>query len=163
LHGVETVDFNALGGTDAVTVHDMTGTDVKQVNVDLAGTPAGNTGDNSKDVIVIEGTSGDDAITLSMQNGALVVNGLAAQIVIDHFDPTDEIHILGLGGNDVITATGVTVDGPSLFLDGGEGDDVLIGGDGNDVLSGGAGDDVLNGGPGLDTLDGGPGNNVLIQ
>ena len=37
--GVETVDFNALGGADLVTVHDLTGTDVTDVNVDLAGSP----------------------------------------------------------------------------------------------------------------------------
>ena len=28
--GVETVDFNALGGADTVTVNDLTGTDVTQ-------------------------------------------------------------------------------------------------------------------------------------
>ena len=35
--GVETVDFNALGGADLVTVNDLSGTDVSNVNVDLAG------------------------------------------------------------------------------------------------------------------------------
>ena len=40
-HGVEQVDFNALGGADTVTVNDLTGTDVKNVNVDLAGTLGG--------------------------------------------------------------------------------------------------------------------------
>ena len=38
--GVETVDFNALGGADLVTVNDLTGTDVSDVNVDLAATSA---------------------------------------------------------------------------------------------------------------------------
>ena len=38
-NGVETVDFNALGGADIVTVDDLTGTDVNAVNVDLAGNP----------------------------------------------------------------------------------------------------------------------------
>ena len=33
---VETVDFNALGGPDSVTVNDLTGTDVTQTNLDLA-------------------------------------------------------------------------------------------------------------------------------
>ena len=36
LDGVERVDFNALGGADTVTVNDLTGTDVTQVNLDLA-------------------------------------------------------------------------------------------------------------------------------
>ena len=39
--GVERVDFNALGGADIVTVNDLTGTDVTDVNVDLASTLGG--------------------------------------------------------------------------------------------------------------------------
>ena len=39
-NGVETVDFNALGGADTITVNDLTGTDVRNVNVDLAATSA---------------------------------------------------------------------------------------------------------------------------
>src|SRR5215211_1421157 len=35
---VETVDFNALGGADDITVDDLTGTDVRHTNLDLAGT-----------------------------------------------------------------------------------------------------------------------------
>ena len=38
--GVEQVDFNALGGADVVTVHNLGGTDVKRVNVDES-SPAG--------------------------------------------------------------------------------------------------------------------------
>ena len=45
--GVERVDFNALGGADTVTVNDLTATDVEDVNVDLAGTLGGATGDGS--------------------------------------------------------------------------------------------------------------------
>ncbi|HZL90601.1 MAG TPA: calcium-binding protein, partial [Pirellulaceae bacterium] len=38
--GVENVDVNALGGADVITVNDLTGTDVTQLNLDLAN-PAG--------------------------------------------------------------------------------------------------------------------------
>ncbi len=37
LNNVETVDVNALGGADTITVNDLTGTAVKQVNLDLGG------------------------------------------------------------------------------------------------------------------------------
>ena len=37
LNGVEKIDFNALGGADTITVNDLSGTDVTQVDVDLAG------------------------------------------------------------------------------------------------------------------------------
>jgi Ca2+-binding RTX toxin-like protein len=162
-HGVETIDFNALGGADNVTVGDMTGTDVKQVTIDLAASIGGGTGDGVNDTITVHGTSGSDVIVVAIENGALVIYGLASKVVVEHFDFNDTIHIAGLGGDDVIEASGVGANGPKLILDGGDGADVLIGGAGNDTLLGGAGDDVLIGGPGPDVLDGGPGNNVVIQ
>jgi Ca2+-binding RTX toxin-like protein len=160
---VETFDFNALGGNDAITVNDMTGTAVKQVNLDLAGSPGGTVGDGLDDTVVINGTNGSDVITLSIENGALVINGLASKVVVDHFDFNDTVHINGLGGDDVIDASGLGTNGPKLVFDGGDGADILIGGGGNDTLLGGAGDDVLLGNGGQDILDGGTGNNVLIQ
>ncbi len=43
LNGVEQIQFAALGGADTITVNDLTGTDVKQVAIDLAaaGTTSG--------------------------------------------------------------------------------------------------------------------------
>ena len=164
LNGVEHIEFNALGGADNITINDLSGTDVSQVNVDLAGTLGGTAGDNQADTVVIDGTSGDDVITLSLRDdGALVVSGLSEEVVIEHFDPADIIHIEGLGGDDVIDATALGVGGPKLTLDGSDGDDILLGGAGDDTLLGGAGDDVLLGGAGNDVLDGGPGDNILIQ
>jgi Ca2+-binding RTX toxin-like protein len=160
---VETFDFNALGGADTVTINDLTGTDVKQVNVDLAASLGGTTGDAQDDTIIINGTAGDDAISLSIENGALVINGLSSKVTIENFDFNDTIRINGLGGDDVIDASATGPDGPKLIIDGGDDDDILIGGDGNDTILGGAGDDVLLGGPGQDVLDGGPGDNVVIK
>ena len=37
LNGVENIQFNALGGADTITVNDLTGTNVSQVNLDLGG------------------------------------------------------------------------------------------------------------------------------
>jgi Ca2+-binding RTX toxin-like protein len=134
------------------------------MNVDLAGTAGGTAGDTAVDTVQIDGTNGSDVITLSMRaDGALLVDGLASEVVIEHFDPTDEIHINGLGGDDVINAGGLGAGGPKLVFDGGDGADVLVGDAGDDTLLGGAGDDVLLGNAGFDTLDGGPGNNTLIQ
>jgi Ca2+-binding RTX toxin-like protein len=163
VNGVENIDFNARGGSDTISVHDLTGTDATKVNIDLGATPGVNGGDGANDSIIIEGTSGSDVIRLSLQNGALVVDGLPTQIVVDNFEVNDQIHVLGLGGDDVIDASALHGVSPSLFLDGGDGADLLLGGDGADTLLGGAGDDVLSGGPGQDALDGGPGNNTLIQ
>lgn len=162
--GVETIAFNARGGADKITVGDMTGTDVTQVKIDLGSVPGTPGGDGAVDNIVINGTAGDDVITLSLNsNGALVIDGLASQVVIENFDFNDTITINGLGGDDVIEASGVGPGGPHLVFDGGVGDDVLIGSAGSDTLLGGFGDDVLIGGGGIDVLDGGPGDNVVIQ
>nr|QFZ92503.1 calcium-binding protein [Synechococcus elongatus PCC 11802] len=48
------------------------------------------------------------------------------------------------------------------FLDGGEGNDLLIGSMGNDTLTGGTGNDVLNGGGGRDLITGGLGADQFV-
>ena len=164
MNGVETITFTARGGADTINVGDMSGTDVTRVNIDLAGAPGTPGGDGAADKIVVNGTGGDDVITLSLNSdGALVIDGLASQVVIENFDFNDTITINGLGGNDVILATDLNLGGAHLVLDGGAGDDVLLGSAGNDTLLGGLGDDVLIGGGGIDVLDGGPGDNIVIQ
>jgi Ca2+-binding RTX toxin-like protein len=162
LNGVERIQLNALGGADNITVNDLTGTDVQQVAIDLASPPGSTMGDGQVDTVVINATNGDDAITVTNNNGVVTVSGLAAEVTISGFEATDRIVINGLGGDDVIEASGLGT--AMLFTaNGGDGDDVLIGSAGNDILNGGAGDDVLIGGPGQDVLDGGPGNNIVIQ
>ncbi|HEV7479098.1 MAG TPA: calcium-binding protein, partial [Roseiarcus sp.] len=90
------------------------------------------------------------------------ISGLAETVTISGAEAAnDRLVINGLGGDDVIDASGLS--GIQLTADGGDGADVLIGSPGNDTLLGGAGDDVLIGGPGLDVLDGGSGGNVGIQ
>ena len=161
LNDVEHIEFNALGGADNIRVHDLTGTDVTEVTINLAATLGGTVGDGQADTIIINATNGDDVITVTNVNGVITVSGLGQDITITNFDANDRLVINGLGGDDVIDASGLS--GMLLTADGGDGDDVLIGSAGNDILIGGAGDDVLIGGPGLDVLDGGTGDNIVIQ
>jgi Ca2+-binding RTX toxin-like protein len=161
-NGVEQINFKALGGADKITVNDMSGTDVTEVNIDLAG--SNGLGDGAADTIIINATSGDDVVVVVGDQGGVSVLGLATQINITGFEADlDRIIINGLAGDDVIEASGLAAGSIQFTADGGAGDDVLIGGAGNDTLLGGAGDDVLLGGPGLDILDGGPGGNIIIQ
>ena len=91
LNDVETIDFNALGGADIITVNDMSGTDVQQVNIDLAGSLGGTAGDNAADTVIINGTNGDDVIQLFIdENGSLVITGLSSTIVIRHFEAAND-------------------------------------------------------------------------
>jgi Ca2+-binding RTX toxin-like protein len=162
--GVETVDFNALGGADKVTVNDLTGTDVKTVDADLAATLGGNAGDRQIDSVVVDATNGKDAVEAAGRGTAVAVTGVAATVIIKNTDPaTDALTINGRDGDDIIDAAQLAADSMVLTLDGGAGDDVLVGGNGNDTLFGRDGDDILVGGPGLDALDGGPGLNVVEQ
>lgn len=162
LNDIETVHFNALGGADNITVNDLTGTDVKQVAIDLGATAGSPTGDGAVDTITINGTAGDDVINITSSNGVVMVTGLASTVTITGFDATDKLVINGLGGDDVINASGLGT-AIQLTANGGDGNDILLGSAGNDTLSGGPGDDVLIGGAGQDVLDGGTGNNILIQ
>ena len=164
LNDVERIDFNALGGADSVTVHDLSGTDVVEVNVNLAGTLGGTSGDGAADTVSVHATSGDDVALIFGDATGVSVLGLAAQVNITGAEGAlDKLHIVAGDGDDVIEASGVAAGAIQLVLDGGDGDDVIIGGDGDDVLIGGEGDDVLIGGPGNDILDGGPGDNTVIQ
>ena len=48
LDNVETIDFNALGGADTITVNDLSKTDVQHVAIDLAATPGSGVSDGSR-------------------------------------------------------------------------------------------------------------------
>jgi hypothetical protein len=118
-HGVERVDFNALGGVDLVTVNDLTGTDVNEVNVDLAGTLGGNAGDGAADRVVVNGTDGDDTINVSGDTAGVKVNGLAATVGVSHSEArNDRLEINTLAGTDTVNSAGLAAGVIQLFVDG---------------------------------------------
>jgi len=163
LNDVETVNFDALGGVDNISVHDLSGTDVTAVNLNLAAS-GGNTGDGSADTVSVDGTSGDDVIVVAGSAGSASVVGLAAQVNLTGTEPAnDSLIINALAGDDVVEASSLEATSVKLTENGGDGDDVLIGSAGDDILNGEGGDDVLIGGAGQDVLNGGPGNNVVLQ
>ena len=101
LNDVEAIDVNALGGTDSVTVNDVSGTDLRRVDVDLAGALGGSTGDGQADTVTVNGTKGDDSIAADANGNAVDVSGLAAFVRITHADPDkDTLVIDPVTGND---------------------------------------------------------------
>jgi Ca2+-binding RTX toxin-like protein len=151
--GVERVDFDALGGSDAVTVNDLTGTGVTDVNLDLGAAPD-IAGDGQPDSITVNGTDRKDAVTVAGSNGSLSVTGLAAAVNISGTDPAaDTLGINALGGDDTVDASHLAASTLRLGVDGGEG---------NDLIAGGAGADVLRGGNGKDSIDGNGGDDIGI-
>ena len=158
LNDTEAITFNALGGADNVVIHDLSGTDVTEINLDLGAN------DGAADTVVVEGTNGDDVVAVAGDASGVGVFGLAARVNITGAEAAnDTLTVKALAGDDVVQASGLAAGGIRFAASGGDGADILIGGDGADTLTGEAGDDVLVGGPGTDVLDGGPGDNILLQ
>ena len=162
LDDVESIDARAFGGSDVLTVNDLSGTDATDVTADLAAINGGD--DGQSDNVVTNATNSDDSVTVTGAGTNVQVSGLPALVSLaGAVAGSDRLTVNALAGDDVVDASGLSADSALLTLDGGDGDDALIGGDGNDELVGDDGDDVLLGGPGTDTLDGGAGDNVVIQ
>jgi hypothetical protein len=144
----------------------------------------------SNGLLVIQGTTGNDTITVRQTSGAISVDNTLIKSGLNLY-PTvpaanvQKIEVHGGGGNDVIHLNSsayagqepLTVpvevwgegtgnnqiwgsDGPCT-LHAGNGSDSLYAGAYGDVLYGGAGNDLLVGGKGNDSLYGGPGNDTL--
>jgi Ca2+-binding RTX toxin-like protein len=163
LNDVERLLINPVGGADIITVNSLAGTDVTQVVIGLAGVAGGLVGDGVADRVEVNGTGGNDQISLGFVSGAVAVNGLSAQVIVDQRDANDNLTINGLDGNDTLDASAVTADDDlSLVLNGGAGNDTLIGSGGDDVLVGGSGNDIVssNGGANLASL--GIGDDVFV-
>jgi hypothetical protein len=95
-NNVERIEVAPLGGADTITVNDLTGTDVKQVAIDLGGVA-----DGQIDTIIINTPNANDAITVSNDRGVVKVSGLATELTISNFEANDRIIING----EVIDAT----------------------------------------------------------
>jgi Ca2+-binding RTX toxin-like protein len=173
LNSVEHIQFNALGGADTITVNDLTGTGTTQVALDLSATPGSGLGDGAADVVSVNGTAGDDRISVAGSGASISVNGLAAQVTIGGAEGLDSLTVNGLAGNDTIDASKLSAGAVHLTLNGGAGNDVIIGSAGNDFVNGGVGNDtallgagndtfVWNPGDGSDTIEGQGGIDTLL-
>ncbi|HEX9070519.1 MAG TPA: calcium-binding protein [Pseudolabrys sp.] len=109
VNGTETLDVNAAGGADNITVNDLTGTDVKQVAIDLGAGPGGVGGDGQQDTVsIIQANHG--AITVTDNNGVVTVSGLASTVTISNFEVgTDHPDQLRINNQIVAVTNGQTV------------------------------------------------------
>ena len=158
LNGVEHVQIAAAGGADNIVINDLTGTGVTQVAIDLAAAGTSH-GDGQADHVTVNGTTGNDFITVDQSGGAVTVSGLAETVTISHAEGAlDQLTIAGGIGDDVIDASGLPANRINLVLNGGSGNDVILGSHGNDTVNGGAGNDVAALGDGNDLFVWNPGD-----
>ena len=138
-----------------------------------AAAPAEVTALVANNTLLISGTNGPDVITLAVDPNNANVLEVNTGTTVQNFDRTTFTAIVAqLGGGDdhfSVVTTGLT--DKALFVDGGNGNDVIVGSDGNDVLLGGngsdqifgaSGDDLIFGGSGSDFVDGGRGTDTAF-
>jgi Ca2+-binding RTX toxin-like protein len=158
LNGIEKIQLNALGGADNIRVNDLTGTGITQVAIDLGAMPGAVGGDGQADTVTVNGTQGNDAISVVKSGTSLLVKGLSEQVTIANFEANDTLVINGLGGADTIDASSIKAGQVKLTLNGGDGDDVIRGSQGDDLVNGGRGNDTALLGAGNDTFVWNPGD-----
>ena len=160
---VETSVFKALGGSDAITVNDLSGTDVTQVDLNLDSGAGGGTGDGLPDEVTVNGTASNDLIFVTGSAGNVNVTGLSAKVAITAAEPANDVlTVSALGLNDVVDASALQADAlKQLKIDGGAGDDFILGSHGADELTGGDGADFIDGNQGVDSAFMGAGNDIF--
>jgi subtilisin family serine protease len=123
--------------------------------------------DYLKGVQTVNGTSGTDTITVRLKSGdstkvQVVVNSTTNEFNVSS---TGVLVVNGSGSADTISVSDAngTVAIP-VWVDGGDGDDVIAGGTAEDRLIGGAGNDTIKGGSGTasDALEGDAGTDTLL-
>jgi len=131
INAVEHFTARALGGTDVLTVNDLTGTGLADVTADLAANGGG--GDAAIDNVVINTTDAADEITVSGgAAGGVVTRGTVAVTVITPEPAIDRLTINTLAGADQITVREITTGLPGVTIEGGaDADSVEV--DGDDV------------------------------
>src|SRR5262249_12963541 len=135
LNGIEAIDFTAKGGADNITVNNLNGTDVTEVNLDLAATPGTGTGDGAADTVTVNGTNPADRIQIAGAGTSYSVSGLHAQVNVTGSEgANDQLIVNALGGNDIVDASGLPAGITGLTIDGGAGNDVITGSGGADRL-----------------------------
>jgi Ca2+-binding RTX toxin-like protein len=104
IDGIEGIDLALLGSADALTVNDVTGTALKTVDVNLAGSTG--VGDGAADTVTVNGTDGPDSVRVLRAGDQVQVKGLAAQTRIVGSEALfDTLRVQTLGGDDQVVTS----------------------------------------------------------
>jgi predicted ester cyclase len=134
---------------DEVTLATLAGEDTVSMGMGVPGlAPINVDGGDAADVVRFSGSAAPDDLQV-VANGSEVSTVAPATARLD-ISAVESLVLLGLGGQDAISAVGNLAALTSLTLDGGENGDFLSGGNGADLLLGGGGDDYVDGNQGAD-------------
>jgi Ca2+-binding RTX toxin-like protein len=98
--GIEALAIRALGSADTVTIGDLSATDVKTANVDLAGFD-GN-GDSAADTVIENGGAKGEKVSVTRNGSQVQTTGLPVQTTIAGSEQTDTLQVNTLGGRDTV-------------------------------------------------------------
>ena len=129
LGGIESLGLQARGGTDAITVGDLAGTELASADVDLGA-------DGAADTVAVRGTDGPDNAAFTSSDGAIHVDGLSTDVAVTGAEPLDDVRAEALGGDDTFVSGVTTAGSATVTADGGTGVD-------HAVYKGTAGDDTI--------------------
>ena len=146
-----TTSFAANGNTDSETV------DISVALTDSTLLDDHDFAVLSDGVLSVDGTAGDDIITVTANAGGATV--AVGDLVEEFASGVNVLNIFGHDGNDRITFTSTDI---GAYVDAGAGNDAITGGEGPDTLTGGAGKDLVDGGLGNDRVAGNGGHDYLI-
>jgi Ca2+-binding RTX toxin-like protein len=108
LDDVESIEANALGGVDVLTVGDLSGTDANLIAANLGPALGSTAGDLASDSVIVDGTNGDDAIAVAGSAGAVDVSGLPAAVAITGAEGAlDHLTLNGRAGADTLDDPGL--------------------------------------------------------
>jgi Ca2+-binding RTX toxin-like protein len=84
---------------------------------------------NPKQVtVIVNGSAGDDNVSVTTGGSTILVNGLAARVTIDGAEASnDSLVINGLAGNDTINASTLPAGMINLTINSGVGNDTITG------------------------------------
>jgi hypothetical protein len=118
---VEAASLRLLGGADAVVVHDLSRTDLRDVEVDLNAFGGG--GDGQIDTVTVNGTERRDVVDVGFSAARVLVAGLATETRIAGSEQAnDRLLVNTLGGNDDVTVAPAVNDVITPVVDLGPGD-----------------------------------------
>ncbi len=116
LDNIEATGVRALGGSDTITVGDLSGTDLKRAGIDLSATGGG--GDAQADTVIANGTNRRDKVDVTRSGEQVLVDGFPALTTISGSEAANDVlRVNTLGGNDDVTVAPNVSDLVATFVD----------------------------------------------